>query len=121
MALHNKIGEIGEEIAVRYLKKEGYYIVERNYRNNFGEIDIVAAKDNYTIFVEVKSRSSENYIELAHSLYYKQIHRLRKAAIFYFAEKNIHLSSIRFDLIALKINTTARKIDKLKHFKNIID
>ena len=121
MALHNKIGKIGEEIAVKYLRKEGYYIVERNYRNKFGEIDIIAAKNDYTIFIEVKSRSSENYIELAHSLYYKQIHHLRRAAIFYFAEKNIHLSSIRFDLIALKIDPAARKIDKLKHFKNIIN
>lgn len=121
MALHNKIGGIGEEIAAKYLKKEGYYILERNYRNKFGEIDIIAAKNNYTIFVEVKSRSSENYIKLAQSLYDKQIHNLRRAAIFYFAEKNIHLSPIRFDLIALKIDPAAKKIDKLKHFKNIID
>src|SRR6056297_2119129 len=119
MALHNRIGEIGEEIAVKYLRKEGYYIVERNYRNKFGEIDIIAAKDEFTIFIEVKSRSSENYIELAHSLYYQQIHHIRRAAVYYFAEKNIHLSSIRFDLIALKINTAAKRIDELKHFKNI--
>ena len=121
MALHNKIGKIGEEIAVKYLRTEGYYIVERNYRNKFGEIDIIAAKKDYTIFIEVKSRSSENYIELAQSLYHKQLQHLRRAAIFYFSEKNIHLSSIRFDLIALKIDPVAKKIDKLKHFKNIID
>jgi len=121
MALHNKIGVLGEEIAVRYLKKENYYIVERNYRNKFGEIDIIAAKESYTIFVEVKSRSSENYIELAQSLYHKQLHNIRQAAIFYFSEKNIHLSSIRFDLIALKIDPDAKKIDKLKHFTNIIN
>jgi len=121
MALHNKIGKIGEDIAVKYLRQEGYYIIERNYRNKFGEIDIIATKNNYTIFIEVKSRSSENYIELAQSLYYKQIAHLRRAAIFYFSEKNIHLSLIRFDLIALKIDPAARRIDKLKHFKNIID
>jgi putative endonuclease len=121
MALHNKIGKVGEDIAVKYLRKEGYYIVERNYKNKFGEIDIIAAKNNYTIFIEVKSRSSENYIELAHSLYHRQIHHLRRAAIYYFADKNIHLSSIRFDLIVLKIDPAARSIDKLKHFKNIID
>lgn len=121
MALHNKIGEIGEKIAVMYLKKEGYYIVERNYRNKFGEIDIIAAKDDCTIFIEVKSRSSENYIELSQSLYFKQLHRIRRAAIYYFAENNLHLSLIRFDLIALQIDSAAKKIDKLKHFKNIID
>lgn len=121
MALHNKIGKIGEEIAVRYLRKEKYYIVERNYRNKFGEIDIIAAKDNYTVFIEVKSRSSENYIKLAQNLYYNQIYNIKRAAIYYFSEKNLHLSAIRFDLIALQIDPQAKKIDKLKHFKNIID
>ena len=121
MALHNKIGKIGEEIAVKYLKKEGYYIVERNYRNKFGEIDIIASKNNCTIFVEVKSRSSENYIALVNTLYKKQISHLKRAAIYYFAEKNIHMGSIRFDLIGLKIDPAGRKIDKLKHFKGIID
>jgi len=121
MALHNRIGEIGEEIAVKYLLKEGYYILERNYRNRFGEIDIIAAKDEYTIFIEVKSRSSENYIELAQTLYYRQINHMRQAAIFYFSDKSIHISAIRFDLIALKIDPAAKRIDKLKHFKNIID
>lgn len=121
MALHNKIGAIGEKIAAKYLKQKKYYILETNYKNRFGEIDIIAAKNNYTIFIEVKSRSSETYIKLAQTLYYKQIPRLKRAAIFYFAEKNINLTSVRFDLIALKIDPAARKIDKLKHFKNIID
>lgn len=120
MALHNKIGKIGEEIAVKFLKQDGYYIIERNYRNNFGEIDIIAAKNNYTIFIEVKSRTSEKYLSLKETLKAEQISHLRRAAIYYFAEKNIHLSSIRFDLITLKIDPEAKKIDKLKHYKNII-
>lgn len=121
MALHNKIGKLGEEIAVKYLETNDYYILARNYRNKFGEIDIIAAKNNYTIFIEVKSRSSENYLELANSLYYKQIAHLRQAAVYYFSEKNIHFSPVRFDLIALQIDPAGKKIDKLKHFKNIID
>lgn len=121
MALHNLIGEIGEEIAVKYLKQNGYYIVQRNYHNQFGEVDIIAAKDNYTIFIEVKSRTSEKYLKLNQTLGQNQIFHLRRAAIYYFSEKNIHLSSIRFDLITLKIDPQAKKIDKLKHYKNIIE
>lgn len=121
MALHNLIGEIGEEIAVKYLKKEGYYILERNYRNKFGEIDIIAVQNNCTVFIEVKSRSSERYLELIESLYQQQIQHLRQAALFYFAENNRHFTSIRFDLIALKIDPAARNIDKLKHYQNIIN
>lgn len=121
MALHNRIGKLGEDIAVKYLEENDYYIVERNYRNKFGEIDIIAEKDNYTVFIEVKSRSSENYLQLAESLYYKQLEQIKKAAIYYFAKENIHFNNIRFDLIAMKINPEAKIIDKLKHFKNIID
>ena len=117
----NNTGQIGEDLAGQYLLKNGYTILEQNLKAPFGEIDIIAEKENYKIFIEVKSRTSENYLELAHSLYNKQIAHLRKAAVYYFVDQNIYLTPIRFDLIAIKIDPAARNIDKLKHFKNIID
>ena len=54
-----KIGEIGENIAVRFLVKHGFLILERNYTKKWGEIDIVAEKANKLYFVEVKSVSRE--------------------------------------------------------------
>ena len=54
-----KIGEIGESIAVKHLVKQGYKILDRNFRKPWGEIDIVAKKDNILYFVEVKSVSYE--------------------------------------------------------------
>lgn len=54
-----KIGELGENIAVRFLMKQGFSIVERNYTKKWGELDIVAHKDNKTYFFEVKSVSRE--------------------------------------------------------------
>lgn len=55
-----KIGQLGEEIASKYLKNKGYSIIERNYRKKCGEIDIIAKKGEITHFVEVKTVTREN-------------------------------------------------------------
>ncbi|MEK7596344.1 MAG: YraN family protein [Patescibacteria group bacterium] len=54
-----KIGEIGENIAVKHLVKQGYKILDRNFRKPWGEIDIIAKKNDILYFVEVKSVSYE--------------------------------------------------------------
>ncbi len=57
--LHNKIlGRQGEDLTVKYLKKRGYKILERNFKTPFGEADIIARKKDTYCFVEVKTRSS---------------------------------------------------------------
>ena len=57
----NSIGDSGEELARTYLFKKGYRILEQNYKASFGEIDIIAEKNNCICFVEVKSRKSNKY------------------------------------------------------------
>lgn len=120
MALHNKIGKIGEKLAVKYLKSKDYYIKAQNYYNKFGEIDIIAEKNNYTIFIEVKTRSSEDFISLEQCLHHNQIIHLKNTALYYFAEKNLYFRDMRFDLITLKIDIKSKKLEKIEHYKNII-
>lgn len=55
-----KIGEVGENVAVKFLMKHGFSIVERNYTKKWGEIDIISEKDNKLHFIEVKSVSRSN-------------------------------------------------------------
>lgn len=55
MAEHNEIGKIGESITKTFLMKHGFTVLATNYRTKFGEIDIIAKKDNKLRFVEVKS------------------------------------------------------------------
>lgn len=55
-----KIGEIGENIAVRFLMKHGFSIKDRNYTKKYGEIDIIAEKENKIYFIEVKSVTVRN-------------------------------------------------------------
>lgn len=57
-----KVGEIGENVAEKFLVKHGFSILDRNYTKKFGEIDIVAKKENKLYFVEVKSIARENVI-----------------------------------------------------------
>jgi putative endonuclease len=61
-----KIGEIGENIAVKFLMKHNFYILERNYTKKWGEIDIIAEKRGKIYFIEVKSVSRENFDSVIH-------------------------------------------------------
>jgi Holliday junction resolvase-like predicted endonuclease len=61
-----KTGEIGENIAAKFLVKQGFSIKDRNYTKKWGEIDIVAEKDNKIYFIEVKSVSRETLDDVTH-------------------------------------------------------
>jgi len=56
------LGQTGETVAVRYLKKYGYKIIETNYRNSLGEIDIIASDKDVIVFVEVKTRRNNLFV-----------------------------------------------------------
>ena len=57
---NQKIGAWGESVAAKYLEERSYIIIARNVRTPYGEIDIVAEKDGFTIFVEIKTRTSSS-------------------------------------------------------------
>ena len=61
MAQHNDIGKLGEELAQQHLVKQGFAILERNYRKGRYEVDIIAYKEGLMVFVEVKTRSNLDY------------------------------------------------------------
>ena len=61
MAKHNETGAIGENVAVKYLENKGFFIIDRNYRKKWGELDIIAQKDGLVHFVEVKTVSRKSY------------------------------------------------------------
>lgn len=61
MAKHNEIGAIGEGIAAKYLEKKGFFIIDRNYRKKWGELDIVCKKEGIIHFVEVKTVSRRSF------------------------------------------------------------
>ncbi|MDP1677529.1 MAG: YraN family protein [Bacteroidota bacterium] len=97
-------GKIGEDVAVNYLKQNGYEILEQNYYYNHGEIDIVAKDGKVLVFVEVKSRRSVRFGEPEESVTPKKQELLRRTAEGYVIEKNIGEIDCRFDVVSVVMN-----------------
>lgn len=101
MLTSNKFGLLSEIYAVIFLKLKFYKILERNYRNKLGEIDIIAYKNKTLIAVEVKARKKINSLEGVVSK--KQLNRIRRSMnIFYSRKKYYGKFNIRFDLIIVR-------------------
>ena len=83
IAPHLLLGRIGEELAANYLVKNGFYILERNWRSKYGyEIDIIAFKDNILHFVEVKTRRS-SFVDPLSAIDSKKASHLCRGAYLY--------------------------------------
>jgi putative endonuclease len=96
-----ELGAKGEEIAVRYLKKSGYRIVERNYRVKLGEIDIIAEEGDDLVFIEVKTRSDTVFGSPFESVTAQKQKQLSKVALEYTCKKNCHDRPCRFDVVGI--------------------
>ncbi len=94
-------GKLGEKIAADFLKKNGYRIVEANYRCPIGEIDIVARDKNELVFVEVKARKTDalGYPEQAVGVQKQK--KISQLAQWYLREKNQINTRARFDVVAI--------------------
>lgn len=114
MADHNELGKEGEEIACAHLISEGYKILERNFRFQKAEIDIIASYKKEIIIIEVKTRNSDFFGDPQEFVTPKKIKLLVKAANEYVISNDISLEA-RFDVIAVLKN---KKEQKVTHFKN---
>ena len=97
---NKKLGAEGEKKALRYLKDSGYKILERGYKNPFGEVDIIAAKDDTVAFIEVKTRLNENYGAPSEAVDRRRREKYIQAAKYYFYGKQID-KTVRFDIIEI--------------------
>ena len=113
MAHHNQLGKKGEQLAVNFLIKKGYNIVERNYRFDKAEVDIIAQKDDVLAIIEVKTRSTTDFGNPQDFVKPKQIQRLVKAVNEYVIENDLNVE-VRFDIIGIVKNGKSFEIDHLK-------
>lgn len=98
------LGRKGEDISVKFLKKQGYKIMERNYRCSLGEIDIVAKDKNILCFVEVKTRKTKEYGLPEEAIDGHKQKKLAKVALTYLKEKKIYKQDLRFDVVSVHPN-----------------
>ena len=96
-------GRDGEHIASDYLKKNGYFIIERNFKNYLGEIDIVAKENDVICFVEVRARREPADItDILDSIGKNKQYRLSRLALSYLNEKKLTDCRARFDVICIR-------------------
>jgi putative endonuclease len=98
------IGSEAEEWAVKVLKKEGYKVVERNYRSPFGELDIIAEEGGFLVFVEVKRRDTESFGNPLDAITATKKRHMIKSALFYIKSHPHADKRVRFDVVGIGIH-----------------
>jgi putative endonuclease len=112
MAEHNELGKLGEKLAVDFLQKDGYTILETNWTFQKAEIDIIAQKENTLAIIEVKTRSSIEFGLPQDFVNSKKIKLLTKAVDNYVVEKDLDIN-VRFDIIAIQKENKSFVIEHL--------
>lgn len=114
MAQHNDLGILGEQAAVNYLQKNGYTVLEKNWRYKKAEIDVIALYQNTLVCIEVKTRSSLSLGEPQNFVTPKKVKLLIQAINQYVIVKELSLE-IRFDIISI---VSTNKECKINHIEN---
>lgn len=110
-----KIGEKGEFIAERHLKKKGYKILERNYRTKLGEIDIIAKEKKTIVFVEVKTRRSWQFGNPKGSVTPAKQRKISMVALQYLKTIDRSNTKARFDVVAITATRDTPQIEIIKN------
>ena len=113
MAQHNELGKFGEELAVDFLQKNGYTILETNWTFQKAEIDIIAQKENTLAIVEVKTRSSIEFGLPQDFVKPKKIQLLVKAVNEYVTSNDLE-TDVRFDIVAIFKENGDYKIEHIE-------
>lgn len=114
MAKHYELGKEGEQTAVDFLLKNQYQILERNWRFQKAEVDIIAQKNDILICIEVKTRSSDFFEDPQDAVKKKKIKLLVEAMNEYVISKDLDVE-VRFDIIAITKTNNQFEIEHLEN------
>ncbi len=107
-------GKKGEDLACKFLKKDKYKILEKNFSCRQGEIDIIAEdRKRVLCFVEVKARSREDFGLPAEAVTHRKQKKLLATAFVYLENKNIQSTDMRFDIVS--VDLTSEEINIIKN------
>lgn len=98
------LGSFGEEMAVNFLKRKGYSILEKNFKCRIGEIDVIAEKENRIHFIEVKTRTNHIFGTPAESVGKKKMEKIRKVAAVYLLCNKKQNYQVQFDVVEFTWN-----------------
>lgn len=123
-----RVGNLGEDIACKFLIKHGYSIIDRNYWKKWGEIDIIAKKSKKLYFIEVKSVSCENMEYVSRetdeyrpeeNVHPKKLERLSRTIQSYLLERDLEEQEWQLDIITVLLDTKHKKA-KIKRIEDIV-
>jgi putative endonuclease len=97
-------GKWGEELAAGYLQQQGYQILFRNFYSKYGELDIVAKRNNLLVFVEVKTRTQNSFGTPGEAVDERKRRHMNYAANFFIQRFGFHHFDLRFDVIEINLN-----------------
>ena len=96
------LGRVGEKKAEKFLISQGYKILDKNYKTYIGEIDIIAKENDVIVFVEVKTRSSDDFGSPCEAVNSKKIDKYYKVATEYLISRKLTGYACRFDVIEIE-------------------
>jgi putative endonuclease len=114
-----EIGALGEQLAVDHLKSSGLRVLMRNWRCRYGELDVIAADDaaHTVVFVEVKTRTSDQFGGVAEAVTPLKVRRLRRLAGLWLAAQHGSWANVRIDVIGVRIGR--RRAPEITHVQGV--
>ena len=102
-----RIGQIGEDMAARFVTEMGWQIIERNWRCRYGELDLIAAEGSRLVIVEVKTRASRTYLDPVAAVTREKLARMRRLARLWLSGQSTYWPLIRFDIVSVQLDPVA--------------
>ncbi|HEX7736638.1 MAG TPA: YraN family protein [Ktedonobacteraceae bacterium] len=117
--LRQSLGQLGERLAAARLEERGYRILERNFRCQAGELDLVAEDGEDLVFVEVKTRRGTTRGLPEEAVGYRKARKLQEVAFFYLDQHNLPDCSWRIDVVAVQFSSTG-KLEEIRLYQHAI-
>jgi len=115
--LNLDVGKLGENIAKNYLKKRGYKIIEQNYRTKYAEIDLVAKKDDALVFIEVRTKTGEQFGAPEETINKRKMRKLQMNALAY-TSRIKWPGPYRIDTVCIVLDGN-QSLKRINHYENI--
>ena len=116
-----ELGARGEKAAAKYLRRHGYKVLLRGFRSRSGEIDIVCRHKEWLVFVEVKTRKSEQFGAPSEAVDAKKQRHITKVALDYLRLLGYPQVRFRFDIVEVVMRNDAKKPDDIRLYQNAFD
>lgn len=113
-------GILGEKLACDFLGKNGYHVIETNYRCPRGEIDIIARQGDTLVFVEVRTKKNLQFGTPEESITPDKMERLRTVAAYYNQSRNNLPASWRIDVVAIQMDSKGR-VSRIEIIENAVE